>query len=295
LAFNNFYVPLLVRFHTRSRFHVVGMDIGTSEICFILMLLIVGALSLRRFLSIRDRELIDRESIARDLEEARQLQQRVLVPENVHSDAYSVQVEYRPALTVGGDFFQTLARPDGSLTLLIGDVSGKGVSAAMLVAVLVGAARARARQTADPAAILEELNTQMIGRAGGHFATCMVAALGADGTLRLANAGHLPPYLNGIEMDVPGSLPLGMTATLEPATIVCALKPGDSLAFMSDGVVEAQSPTGELFGFDRTAAVSTQSAERIAAAAQAFGQEDDITVLTLTFAPALNPAEVQLA
>ncbi|HTW65587.1 MAG TPA: SpoIIE family protein phosphatase, partial [Bryobacteraceae bacterium] len=64
------------------------------------------------------------------------------------------------------------------------------------------------------------------------------------------------------------------------------LEPGDTLTFLSDGVVEAQSPTGELFGFDRTRQISTQSADNIARAAQAFGQQDDITVLTLQFAPA---------
>ena len=120
----------------------------------------------------------------------------------------------------------------------------------------------------------------------GGFATCVCADISEDGELTLANAGHLAPYCNGEEIPLDSSLPLGIYHHAEYSETTLKLAPGDQLTFLSDGVVEAQSPTGELFGFDRTAAISTQSAEAIAAAAQAFGQEDDITVLTLTFAPA---------
>jgi phosphoserine phosphatase RsbU/P len=85
---------------------------------------------------------------------------------------------------------------------------------------------------------------------------------------------------------VESGLPLGITPEATYAESTIHLAPNDRLTFLSDGVVEAQSSTGELFGFDRTAAISTRSAEAIAAAAQQFGQEDDITVFTLTFAPA---------
>ena len=286
LGFNSFYVPMLVLFRLPLQFWFGGFSVTVEQLASIFMLLIVGWLALRRFLANRDREVIERESVARDMEQARQLQQGVLVAEDVRSPLWSMQVAYHPAQTVGGDFFQTIERPDGTLLLLIGDVSGKGISAAMLVAVLVGAGRAAARHTAEPALILAELNEQMMGRAGGHFATCLVAALRPDGELRLANAGHLPPWRNGRELEMEGSLPLGMSTLLEPAMLKVQLAAGDALTFLSDGVVEAQSPTGELFGFDRTRAISTQSAEQIAATAQAFGQQDDITVLTLAFAPA---------
>jgi hypothetical protein len=280
-----FYLPLLVIFHIGPAFYLGPLAIPYSSLAAISTIVIVGVLSVRRFLANRDREVVERESVARDLEQARQLQQGVLVVEPVRSGAYKINVAYHPAQTVGGDFFQTIANPDGTLLLVIGDVSGKGISAAMLVAVLVGGARARARQTSDPAAILAELNAQMIGRSGGHFATCLVAALSHDGNLRLANAGHLPPYRNGRELEMEGSLPLGMTEHLEPVIQIFRLDPDDTLTFLSDGVVEAQNQHGELFGFDRTRSISNQSAETIAQAAQAFGQEDDITVLTLNFAP----------
>jgi serine phosphatase RsbU (regulator of sigma subunit) len=167
--------------------------------------------------------------------------------------------------------------------IVVGDVSGKGLPAAMLVSVLVGAIRAEAVHGANPAALLSALNDRAMGRSQGGFTTCLAAHITPHGLLTIANAGHLPPYLNGQEMAIPGSLPLGVVA---PAHYECAtmiLAPGDRLTFVSDGVVEAKSRSGELFGFDRTRAISRDPATRIAAAARAFGQLDDITVVTVEF------------
>ncbi|MFP5235258.1 MAG: PP2C family protein-serine/threonine phosphatase [Acidobacteriota bacterium] len=107
-----------------------------------------------------------------------------------------------------------------------------------------------------------------------------------DNPATLVNAGHLPPFLNGMELQMEGAHPLGTAPNISFPISRFNIAEGDDLVLMTDGVVEAQSSTGELFGFDRIAAISTQSAEAIARAAQQFGQEDDITVLTLTFAPA---------
>jgi len=281
-----FYIPLLVTFHIGPQLYLGPVGIQYNSLAPICMILIVGVLSVRRFLSNRDQEVVERESVARDLEQARILQQGVLVAEDLRSSTCSVQIAYHPAQTVGGDFFLSVAQPDQTVVLVIGDVSGKGVSAAMLVAVLVGAARTAARHTSNPAVILAELNAQLLGRSGGHFATCLVAALSPDGTLHLANAGHLPPWRNGHEIEMEGSLPLGITEDEGPAMQTLHLQPGDRLTLLSDGVVEARNPSGELFGFERTRFVSTQSAEDIARVASAYGQQDDITVLTLAFAPA---------
>jgi len=106
------------------------------------------------------------------------------------------------------------------------------------------------------------------------------------GAVTIANAGHLTPYLNGNEIAIESSLPLGVTPDAEYSESTFALAAADRLAFLSDGVVEAQSPSGQLFGFDRTRAISMRSAEEIARAAQHYGQQDDITALTLQFAPA---------
>ncbi|MGA3372403.1 MAG: SpoIIE family protein phosphatase [Terracidiphilus sp.] len=108
----------------------------------------------------------------------------------------------------------------------------------------------------------------------------------------VANAGHLPPYLNGEEVGVPGSLPLGIVSPARYELTTLRLMPGDRLTFVSDGVVEAQSQSksksgsSELFGFDRTREISRQPAASIAKAARAFGQLDDITVVTVEFSGA---------
>ena len=215
--------------------------------------------------------------------------QRVLVPESLPKLAgYIVSSAYKPAQEVGGDFFQVMAprRDGGSALLVVGDVSGKGLKAAMTVSLIVGTLRTLADSTTDPAEVLAGLNRQLHERLRGGFATCLVARIDADGNCLIASAGHLPPYRNGQEVPMPPSLPLGISPDNENSVISLELVPGDTLTLLTDGVVEARNASGELFGFERAAAISSQSAENIAHAAQAFGQEDDITVLTLTFAPA---------
>jgi serine phosphatase RsbU (regulator of sigma subunit) len=190
-----------------------------------------------------------------------------------------VETAYHPARTVGGDFFQVIPHPDGSLLVVVGDVSGKGVAAAMLVAVLVGALRTRADETFDPAAILQTLNDRLLGRAGGHFATCVAAYIGVDGTMRIANAGHIPPYRNGVAMEIPGSLPLGITAGAEYDVETVRLGAADRLTFVTDGVLEARNEAGELLGFERLEEISMLPPKAILRAAIAHGQDDDITVV----------------
>jgi serine phosphatase RsbU (regulator of sigma subunit) len=103
--------------------------------------------------------------------------------------------------------------------------------------------------------------------------------------ITLANAGHPEPYRNGEEIQLKSSLPLGITPDVEYAETCVQLAPGDRITFLSDGVVEARGERGGVFGFDRTREISGQPARAIADAAQEFGQEDDITVLTLSFMP----------
>jgi phosphoserine phosphatase RsbU/P len=198
-----------------------------------------------------------------------------------------VECVYQPADQVGGDFFQQISDGKCGMLVVIGDVSGKGLPAAMLVSVLVGAIRAEAARGTDPVSMLRCLNDRMIGRSHGGFTTCLAAHITNGGLLTLANAGHLPPYLNGEEIAVPGALPLGIVPDAEYGCITMQLAPGDQLTFVSDGVVEAQAkllPTpGELFGFDLTRALSVFPAQRIADAASGFGQADDITVVTVEF------------
>ena len=113
------------------------------------------------------------------------------------------------------------------------------------------------------------------------FTTCQAAWFGANGELVLSNAGHLPPYLNSQEITLPGGLPLGVLPNNTYEEVRLYLHPGDRILLMSDGVVEARADSGELFGFDRVHNLSNQTAFYIADAAKTFGQEDDITVLTI--------------
>lgn len=281
---------LLSRFGFATQFYPFGIGFSTASIASTIMILVIAALVARRFLGSQVQRELDRQAIAKDLEQAQHLQQRVLIPEDIHSPYFRIETEYHPAQTVGGDFFQTLTRPDGTLLIVVGDVSGKGVSAAMLVAVIVGAIRNQVETSFDPAEMLATLNRRLVGRSGGHFATCVAAEIRPDGQMRVANAGHLPPYLNGTEMEIDGSLPLGTVAEVNYPVYTHALQPGDHLIFMTDGVVEATNERRELFGFERTRAISNQRAAEIAEQARIFGQSDDITVLGVAFTGAAEHA-----
>ena len=258
----------------------------TGILLHLVFLLALLVFLIRRFTLARGRE----ERLAGEFEAARQVQQVLLPDELDQCPGFTVESIYQPADQVGGDFFQQIGDGRGGMSIVVGDVSGKGLPAAMMVSVLVGAIRAEAAHGAGPATLLASLNEHMMGRSQGGFTTCLAAHITAEGLLTLANAGHLPPYLNGSELAVPGSLPLGIVAQGQYETTVLALASGDRLTFVSDGVVEAQSRSRELFGFDRTRAISRQPAARIAEAARAFGQLDDITVVTVEFSGAAAPS-----
>jgi serine phosphatase RsbU (regulator of sigma subunit) len=165
--------------------------------------------------------------------------------------------------------------------IVIGDVSGKGMPAAMTVALLVGTLRTLAHYTESPAEILSAMNQRMLARSRGGFTTCLVIRADANGEMVAANAGHIAPFVNGKELAIENGLPLGLSSSTSYPEARFAFNSGDQLTLMTDGVVEARGKDGELFGFERTAALSTARADHIAQVAQSFGQEDDITVLTL--------------
>ncbi|MGO9338299.1 MAG: PP2C family protein-serine/threonine phosphatase [Terracidiphilus sp.] len=216
-----------------------------------------------------------------ELAAAREVQE-VILPEQVEAvPGFKVESMYQPARQVGGDFFQVLPAGEGGLLVVIGDVAGKGLPAAMLVSVLVGAIRGAAEYTKDPAELLASLNDRLIGRTHGGFSTALVARIAADGSVTIANAGHLSPYLDGREVELQGALPLGVVKNASYQVTHFHLPQGSRLTFYSDGVIEAQNEKGELFGFERGRAVSIQPAAAIAEAARQFGQEDDITVVTI--------------
>jgi hypothetical protein len=263
--------------HIPTTFTILGFAIHLGSLSSILSLMIITVMLLRRFVaSQRAKEVWKLE-----IEQARHVQQ-VLIPDRLPELAeLHIDSEYRPMREVGGDFFQIVPKgKDGSSLIVFGDVTGKGLQAGMLVALIVGAIRSSAQHDNNPQRILEALNEQLCERESSS-ATCMVLRFLPDGTVELANAGQLPPYLNGTEMQIEGALPLGILPGMDfPVTSFC-LEPGDSLLMMSDGVVEAQNERGELFGFERIEQMLRKptTAAEIATAAQKFGQSDDILVM----------------
>ena len=136
---------------------------------------------------------------------------------------------------MGGDFFQIIPhKTDGSVLIVAGDVTGKGLKAGMLVALLVGAIRTAAESNPRPGHVLQALNRRLMGR-GDAQATCLALRIAADGAATLANAGHMAPYLNGEPLAMEGALPLGMIEGAESSVMHFQLKHGDKLVLMSDG------------------------------------------------------------
>jgi hypothetical protein len=223
----------------------------------------------------------EQQRLASALQAAHDIQNR-LVPVNIPAlGGLRAEIAYRAAEEVGGDFCQILPRPDGSILVAIGDVSGKGLQAAMLGAVAVGALRSLADEAIAPAAVLERLNHVLLRTENSGFVTCLCLVLTSEGEVLVSNAGHLAPYLDGAEISVEPGLPLGILAGVHYSEDAFLLPGNSRLTLLSDGVVEARSDSGELFGFERTCEVSQLAASEIADRAHQFGQEDDITVITL--------------
>lgn len=263
-------------------FHIGPIPVYVGQIEGFLFVLSIGAVLLYRFYNTSQEQA---RALA-ELEAARSMQE-VMLPR--HLDAtpgFSVEAVYVPAQEVGGDFYRIFPGEDGTLLVVIGDVSGKGVKAALLVSLTVGLLQKIAEATREPARVLAELNRSLAGHTEGRFATCCAALITTEGHLLVANAGHVPMYCNGDELDIPGGLPLGIEADVTYDEMAFELEAEAVLVFLSDGVVEARnSKTGELYGFERTRKISTGSADLIAMEAQRFGQEDDITVLRVELQP----------
>ncbi len=265
-----------------------GIQFTTRQLANLLLVATLALLLLRRLvLSLRRQRLM-----ALDIKQAQEVQQVILPENHTAVPGFSIESEYRPALEVGGDFFQIIPNTaDGSLLIVAGDVTGKGLKAGMLVALLVGAIRTVAQFDPDPRILLDALNRRLLGR-GESFATCLAMRIASDGDVLLANAGHISPYVNGKSITMEGSLPLGITEAPDFSILRFQLKPSDRLMLLSDGIAEATDANGNLFGFERVQALLTQthSAAEIANAAQAFGQEDDISVISIIRTAVLEPS-----
>ena len=272
--------PLLVLTGLAHNWFPFGMQVSTFEFAYLLVMAVLFSLLLRRLLlSVRAQR-----ALAVDVKQAQEVQ-RVILPETIVSHpGLLISSEYRPARDVGGDFFQFIPiAADGSLLIVAGDVSGKGLQAGMLVALLVGAIRMAAELNPNPLFLLEALNRRLLGRQSAQ-ATCLALRISPTGDVVLANAGHLPPYLNGSPLPMEGALPLGLIPEAEFSVMHFHLDPDDKLLLLSDGIPEATDVNGNLFGFDRIQQLLQThiSVSALADAAQRFGQEDDISLIALT-------------
>jgi serine phosphatase RsbU (regulator of sigma subunit) len=244
-------------------------------------------------------EAQERERIEQELRVARLIQQTLLPKSVPRHPGYDVAAYYRPAREVGGDFYDFLELEDGRLGLVVGDATGHGVPAALMMANTQSVLRAVAqRGGSEPGRILAEVNEVLRSYIPpSMFVTCFYAILDPkSGTLRYANAGHDLPYLwhggDCEELRARG-MPLGLMPGMSYEEKEMVLDTGEGLLFYSDGLVEAHNPEGEMFGFPRLRALVAQHAEEERAlrdllmkelhsfTGEEWEQEDDITLVTL--------------
>jgi hypothetical protein len=189
-------------YHSPLSFQAGPIPIHFASIADVTGLLVIVIIIFARFLRIHR----DQERASSELAAARNVQELMIPHEKVATPGFEVDSVYNPATEVGGDFYHIDAPPDGGLLVVIGDVAGKGLTAAMNVSMVVGALRRATERS--PAKILESLNRVLAG--SESYTTCQAAWFGANGEVVIANAGHLPPYLNKQEVALPSGLPLGV-------------------------------------------------------------------------------------
>ena len=202
-------------------------------------------------------ELADRVQVRDELEVARQLQHDLLPKEAPAVEGYRFAFSYRAANTVGGDFYEFLPLDDGRLALAVGDASGHGIAAAMLMAISNNTLRLAVDTDPAPLAVAGMMNRALVGTGGPRaFLTLFYALLEpASGRLDYVCAGHPFPFLRRRDGEISklgsGSFPLGLRPRLDLETGTAEIRAGDLLALYTDGIPEALGEEGEAFGFDR--------------------------------------------
>jgi serine phosphatase RsbU (regulator of sigma subunit) len=250
-------------------------------------------------------ELRELQRIEQELQVARSIQQAALPKEVPTLEGWQITPYYQPAREVGGDFYDFLELDDGRLGLVVGDATGKGVPAALVMASTRSMLRAVAHAlgSSSPGEVLERVNDSLVTDIPPNmFVTCFYAILDPrSATLRYANAGHDLPYLrhrNGVAEELRArGMPLGLMPTMSYEEKEIELNAGEAAFFYSDGLVEAHDPKGEMFGFPRLQALVAEHGEErslgeflleqlYSFTGEGWEQEDDITLLTLERAPA---------
>lgn len=205
------------------------------------------------------KKLIIEERLSRELEIAAEIQESLLPTDLPRVGGFSISVASIPASEVGGDFYDFVRVDDRNLTVVMGDVAGKGIPAAMLTSVTRTMLRVEAMRGESPQAIIQQANNvlhQDLGRADSFVTAFVVTIDTVKGTLTYASAGHTPTLLWRSEAQTTEQLratapPIGIFGYEGKAPSVIQLRPGDTLVLYTDGITEAQSPNGDLFGLNR--------------------------------------------
>jgi phosphoserine phosphatase RsbU/P len=244
-------------------------------------------------------EVADRLSLKNDLEIAREIQYAMLPQAKYDSPSFEAFGLTRPANTVGGDFYDVLTLPDGRVIVTLGDVSGKGSPAALLMALLLAMFRTLVDEGLEAAALAARLNTQVCRHSpASRFITLFFAACDpVTGRMVYVNAGHMPALLRrrdgSFERLSGGGIALGMFELSKYEAAETTLDPGDALVLYSDGVTEAENHRGQPFeesGLERVVnthalASPTDLAQAILRSVEVHAQEtylaDDVTVLVV--------------
>src|SRR5215208_1012348 len=252
------------------------------------------------------RERIERERVEQELQVARRIQQASLPKEVPELTGWQITPYYQPAREVGGDFYDFHLLSEGRLGVVVGDATGKGVPAALVMSTTCGMLQlaARALDSSSPGEVLEQVNETLFARIPHNmFVTCFYAILDPNsGRFTYANAGHDLPYLwhggEAEELRARG-MPLGLMPGMSYEEKERVLEPRDNVLLYSDGLVEAHDPKGEMVGFPRLRALVAEQGEDgslgdlcleklYSFVGEGWEQEDDITLLTLRRSPSLS-------
>jgi serine phosphatase RsbU (regulator of sigma subunit) len=245
-----------------------------------------------------------RQSIVQELRVARSIQEASLPEEVPIREGWQITPYYQPAREVGGDFYDFFDLDEGRLGIVVGDATGKGVPAALVMASARSMLRAVAQASESPAVVLERVNDPLATDIPPNmFVTCFYGILDPkSGRLRYANAGHDLPYLHrngGAEELRARGMPLGLMPGMSYEEKETTLEAGEATLFYSDGLVEAHDPEGEMFGFPRLRALIAEHGEEgsleealleelYSFVGEDWEQEDDITLLTLRRSSSLS-------
>jgi serine phosphatase RsbU (regulator of sigma subunit)/predicted ester cyclase len=260
-----------------------------------------------------EQETQNRERIEQDLRVARSIQQASLPNKVPELEGWQIAPYYQPAREVGGDFYDFHFLSEGRLGVVVGDATGKGIPAALVMSTTCGMLQlaAQALDSFSPSKVLEQVNETLVTRIPPNmFVTCFYAVLDPEsGHLSYANAGHDLPYLwhGGYceELRARG-MPLGLMPGMGYEEGEVSLREGNCVLFYSDGLVEAHDPKGEMFGFPRLRALVAEHAEErslgdflleelYSFVGEGWEQEDDITLLTLKRSASLRASVNRLA